>query len=254
MTQDRGAKVLFAGKVPAGLTAMQALDARRRRSATRYGGRYVQSIDGVSGSLSAEQDWFFFVNGVESGTGAAEVKLQPGDIEWWDYRSWTGSGMSVPVVVGAFPEPFVHGFQWAKPGADDQGRRCARDRCQVQRHVSPPAPNEIDIVSAGAPGRGGRIERHRQQACVLELGGRIAEKLSSDPTALRYRYQVRTVSAGPHQPCSRRSSSTALLAAHTTSVAVICLILLIVALKRTRASAAGRTCSARSRARSSSSS
>ena len=25
--------------------------------------------------------------------------------------------MSVPVVVGAFPEPFLHGFQWAKPGA-----------------------------------------------------------------------------------------------------------------------------------------
>ncbi len=116
VTQDHGAKVLFAGTVPAGLTAMQTLT-RVEKVGTRYGGRYVQSIDGVSGSLSAEKDWFFFVNGVESGTGASEVKLKPGDIEWWDYRSWKGSGMTVPVVVGAFPEPFVHGFQWAKPGA-----------------------------------------------------------------------------------------------------------------------------------------
>ena len=116
VTSDRGAHVLFTGKVPAGLTAMQAL-VRVQKVSTRYGGRYVQSIDGVSGSLSAEKDWFFFVNGVESGTGAAEVRLRPGDVEWWDYRSWRGGGMSVPVVIGAFPEPFLHGFQWAKPGA-----------------------------------------------------------------------------------------------------------------------------------------
>ena len=116
VTQDHGGQVLFTGKVPAGLTAMQALT-RVQKVGTRYGGRYVQSIDGVSGSLSAEKDWFFFVNGVESGTGASEVKLKPGDVEWWDYRSWKGSGMTVPVVVGAFPEPFLHGFQWAKPGA-----------------------------------------------------------------------------------------------------------------------------------------
>src|SRR4029077_12687601 len=72
VTRDRGAHVLFEGDVPAGLTAMQAL-VRVQKVSTRYGGHFVQSIDGVSGSLSAEQDWFFFVNGVESSTGAAEV-------------------------------------------------------------------------------------------------------------------------------------------------------------------------------------
>ena len=36
--------------------------------------------------------------------------MHPGDVLWWDYRHWSGGGMSVPVVVGAYPEPFLHGF------------------------------------------------------------------------------------------------------------------------------------------------
>jgi Domain of unknown function (DUF4430) len=184
VTQDHGTKVLFAGKVPAGLTAMQTLT-RVEKVGTRYGGRYVQSIDGVSGSLSAEKDWFFFVNGVESGTGASEVKLRPGDTEWWDYRSWKGSGMTVPVVVGAFPEPFVHGFQWAKPGATIKGGGALATLLQ---RLIPAGPNEIDIESTVPPDEA-VAERHGNKV-VLVLGARIAEKLSSDPTALRYQYQV----------------------------------------------------------------
>jgi Domain of unknown function (DUF4430) len=184
VTSDRGAHVLFAGKVPAGLTAMQAL-VRAQKVSTRYGGRYVQSIDGVSGSLSAEKDWFFFVNGVESGTGAAEVHLRPGDIEWWDYRSWRGGGMNVPVVVGAFPEPFIHGFQWAKPGATIKGGGALATLLQ---HVVGPGPNEIDIETSVPPDEA--LAERDGNKVRLVLGVRIAEKLSSDPTALEYRYQV----------------------------------------------------------------
>ena len=32
---------------------------------TRYGGRFLQSIDGIYGSLTGQRDWFFFVNGIE---------------------------------------------------------------------------------------------------------------------------------------------------------------------------------------------
>ena len=110
VTRDNGAQVLYTGTVPAGLTAMQALE-RKLKVSTRYGGRFVQSIDGVSGSASGQRDWFFFVNGIEADTGAAEVRLRRGDAEWWDYRSWKGSGFTAPVVVGAFPEPFRHGFE-----------------------------------------------------------------------------------------------------------------------------------------------
>lgn len=108
VTRDRGAKVLLVSSVPAGLTAMQAL----RRVAdvkTRYGGRFVQAINGLEGSVSARRDWFYFVNGYDADRGAAEYRLHPGDVEWWDYRSWTAPN-DVRVVVGAFPEPFLHGY------------------------------------------------------------------------------------------------------------------------------------------------
>ena len=48
---------------------------REAEITTRYGGGFVQSIDGLEGALDAGRslDWFFFVNGIESSTGAAEV-------------------------------------------------------------------------------------------------------------------------------------------------------------------------------------
>ena len=109
ITRDRGASVVLVKKVKAGQTAMAALQDVAKVK-TRYGGRFVQSIDGVSGSLSQHRDWFYFVNGYEADRGASDYTLHDGDVEWWDYRSWKGPAMHVPVVVGAFPEPFLHGY------------------------------------------------------------------------------------------------------------------------------------------------
>ena len=108
VTRDRGTRVLLQRTVPAGLTAMQGLD-RVAHIKTRYAGRFVQSIDGFEGSLSARRDWFYFINGYEADRSAAEYRLHAGDVEWWDYRSWR-TKMVQPVVVGAFPEPFLHGY------------------------------------------------------------------------------------------------------------------------------------------------
>ena len=112
ITHDRGARLVMTREVPAGLTAMQALD-RVADIETRYAGRYVQSIDGVAGSLRQRRDWFYFINGYEADRSAAEYRLRAGDVEWWDYRSWQGA-MRQPVVVGAFPEPFLHGYDGKK--------------------------------------------------------------------------------------------------------------------------------------------
>ena len=109
VTTDRGERVLLTTRVRSGLTAMQAL-ASVAKVKTRYGGRYVQAINGIEGSLSRQRDWFYFVNGYESDRSAADYRLQPGDVEWWDFRSWKGAAASVPVVIGSYPEPFVHGF------------------------------------------------------------------------------------------------------------------------------------------------
>ncbi len=184
VTRDRGAHVLYAGSVPAGLTAMQTL-ARKVHVTTRYGGRFVQSIGGVSGSASAQRDWLYFVNGVEADRGAAEVRLRPGDVEWWDYRSWSGGGYSVPVVVGAFPEPFRHGFEWVKPGARVDGAGAAV--ATLQKLVGR-GPNVIVVDAQAAPGsarasRSGNLVR-------LVLGTTAAARLAADPSAFRYRYEV----------------------------------------------------------------
>jgi hypothetical protein len=109
VTTDRGTRVLRTTRVRAGMTAMQAL-ASVAKVGTRYGGRYVESIDGIEGSLSQQRDWFYFVNGYEADRSAADYRLHPGDVEWWDYRSWKGSAESIPVVVGSYPDPFVHGY------------------------------------------------------------------------------------------------------------------------------------------------
>jgi hypothetical protein len=77
---------------------------------TRFGGGFVQSIDGLEGNKTAEHDWFFYVNGSESSKGAADYDLNPSDVVQWDYHRWTAT-QHVPVIVGAFPEPFVHGLE-----------------------------------------------------------------------------------------------------------------------------------------------
>jgi len=109
VTRDRGTEVVLAKSVPSGLTAIQAL-ARVADVDTSYGGRFVQAIEGVAGDSSREKSWFYFVNGIEADRGAAEYRIRPGDVIWWDYRSWAGDSMRQPVVVGSFPEPFVHGY------------------------------------------------------------------------------------------------------------------------------------------------
>jgi Domain of unknown function (DUF4430) len=91
-------------------TVMRALE-RNAEITTSYGGDFVQSIDGVEGeSRSGERfDWLFYVNGVESTVGAGAYSLQGGESIWWDYRDWSAA-LRVPAVVGAWPQPFLGGY------------------------------------------------------------------------------------------------------------------------------------------------
>jgi hypothetical protein len=77
---------------------------------TRFGGRFVQSIDGLAGQGAGGQvDWFYWVNGVEADKGAAEWQVSPGDQILWDHRDWSAA-MRVPAIVGSYPEPFTSGL------------------------------------------------------------------------------------------------------------------------------------------------
>lgn len=91
-------------------TVMRLLD-RNVEIETRYGGGFVQTIDGIDGGDvdGRPYDWFFFVNGIEADRGGADYALSDGDRVWWDFRDW-GAAMRIPAVVGQFPQPFVSGY------------------------------------------------------------------------------------------------------------------------------------------------
>jgi hypothetical protein len=187
VTHDRGARVVYAGTVPAGLDGIQALE-RKLKVTTSYGGRYLESVDGVAGSLSGQRDWFFFVDGIEGERSATEVTLRPGDVLWWDYRHWDGATMSIPVVAGAYPEPFIHGFPGTTSVVASDSKLAAQIAAQVHGVVGPAAKARNSIVIGGklAP-QTVRIERVGNGA-RLELGLAIARRLARDPHALRFRY------------------------------------------------------------------
>lgn len=113
---------------------------------TRFGGRFVDSIEGIetAGSVGM-RDWFFFVNGVESGTGAAEYELSPGDRVQWDFRDWEAA-MRVPAIVGAFPEPFLSGLKGERRPVRVECDDAESDHCKEAKD----ALERVDVPTAGS--------------------------------------------------------------------------------------------------------
>jgi hypothetical protein len=182
------------------VTVLQALD-READVDTRYGGRFVQAIDGLEGSVAAGRDWFYFVNGYEADRGAAEYRLRDGDVAWWDFRSWRGR-REQPVVVGAFPEPFVHGYggktrpaavRYAEPAQAGDARALAKllGASSVEPSSSP-APDDANVLrlERGAGRFEARLRDGGAAGAPVEfvLGGADAARLARDPELVRFRY------------------------------------------------------------------
>lgn len=74
----------------------------------RVVGNTVTAIDGVGAKPGSS--WFLFVNGSASGIGPRKRRtvVHAGDRIWWDFHDDTAT-RKVSAVVGAFPEPFIHG-------------------------------------------------------------------------------------------------------------------------------------------------
>ncbi len=193
VTRDRGSVVLHASKVPAGESALQGLD-RIAAVKTRFGGRYVRGVDGIS--EHRRRAWFYYVNGYLADRSASDYRLRPGDVEWWDYRTWRDP-LDDAVVVGAFPEPLLHGYDARRrrtvvlsldPGL---GRRIA---ALVRGRVASTAPREANVVELVRSARPrARVELRRPGAgspvrFILEAG--FARRLLARPGLLRQRYRV----------------------------------------------------------------
>jgi Domain of unknown function (DUF4430) len=91
-------------------TVMRLLQRNAPKVATKFGGNFVSSIDGVAGGQRNGDpfDWFFYVNGILADQGATAIKVHQGDRVWWDWHDWSLVD-EIPAVVGSFPEPFLHG-------------------------------------------------------------------------------------------------------------------------------------------------
>ena len=201
VTRDRGASVLEQGTAPAGLTALQGLD---RVTSVKTDGGFVNEIAGLERSSIPQRDWFFFINGYESDRGADAYRLHAGDIEWWDYRAWSGDARQ-PVVVGAFPEPFLHGFTGKRrpaavryqPGFGSEARALAR---VIHAYSIAPAGTP---VARGANllvlvnGKSGLEAGMRLNASVnagdpvqfVVSGKSFARRLARDPAIVRFRFE-----------------------------------------------------------------
>jgi uncharacterized protein DUF4430 len=186
VTRDRGAHVVYSGSVPAGLNGVQAVE-RKLKVTTRYGGRYLQSLDGIEGSLGAQRDWFFYVNGKEGGRSAAEVRLRAGDVLWWDYRRWTGATMHLPVVAGAWPHPFVDSGPTSVVSPNhDLAAELAKQVRGTPNSKSTSVKSFVIVARTFGPDHV-HIKPYRD-GYLLELGMRIAARLAKDDSALRYRF------------------------------------------------------------------
>jgi hypothetical protein len=139
VTRDYGARSLLGtrDRVTESDTVMRVLD-RKARISTRYGGGFVQSVEGLEGGeeRGRRYDWFFYVNGVASTVGAADYPLRGGDAVWWDYRDWSAT-IDVPAVVGSWPQPFVGGYDGRRrPVTVDclhGGAACGRVRSSLEQ-------------------------------------------------------------------------------------------------------------------------
>ena len=136
VTRDFGAERVLEGRedpIPGGETAMRFLN-RKADVETRYGGRFVNAIEGLRsrGAGGAHSDWFYFVNGIEADKGAAEQEVFAGDRVWWDYRDWSAA-MRVPAVVGSYPEPFLHGSDGKRFPVRLDCASDAQDQCDAVR-------------------------------------------------------------------------------------------------------------------------
>ena len=130
------------------------LTERNAEVETSYGGGFVDSIDGVEGGREVGRltDWFYSVNGIEVGTGAADYQLHDGERVWWYHREWNAA-QRIPVNVGAYTEPLASGYEGekhpvaleclAEAGCDELEERLA----DAGVELSEPEPDSIRILA-----------------------------------------------------------------------------------------------------------
>lgn len=157
-----------------GADTVMRVTQRNAKVRTRFGGDFVQAIAGISGGRvhGRPVDWFIYLNGLLTDQGAGGLRVAGGDRIWWDHHEW-GLTPDVPAVVGAFPEPFLHGAGGRTP-VMVQCERTASPACdavmaRLERH-------DVDATR-------GPLRRTRRDAPLRILVGTWARLRDGTPEA-----------------------------------------------------------------------
>jgi Domain of unknown function (DUF4430) len=174
VTRDYGSQRLVEATEedpPESETVIRFLD-READITTRYGGGFVQSIEGLPGTIEDGRsfDWFFYVDGIESSVGSAEREVRGGHRIWWDYRDWTDA-MRVPAVVGSWPEPLL------QASADDPLE------VGVECEASAAACDEVEAQLAGAEVMADVVEPGEAEESAPRVLVGEWESIRDDPAA-----------------------------------------------------------------------
>ncbi len=157
ITREFGARTLHSLRAPAvhGQETVMSLLLRNTTVGTRYGGGFVQSIDGRHGGYEGGEpvDWFYYVNGVEASKGAAEVDVHAGDRVWWDLHDWNQTDY-IPAVVGSYPEPFLNGIGGRRlpvrvECAEPEGAACRTVAAHLREAGVPAARAQLGPAGVG---------------------------------------------------------------------------------------------------------
>ncbi len=214
VTSEFGARTIGAQGPPkvVGEETVMSLLERNHRVTTRFGGGFVQSIDGVSGGSESGRpvDWFYYVNGVQAPKGAAATNVHAGDHIWWDHHDWSQTE-DVPAVVGSFPEPFVNGYGGKRypvrvECADAAGKPCGTVTERLQAAGVPAAVSAIgpggEMVIRVLVGPWSEVKREPEVARI-EQGprtGGVYARMAADGSSLTVLdadgRTVRTLGAG----------------------------------------------------------
>ena len=196
---------------------------------TRFGGRYVRGVDGLE--EHGNRAWFYYVNGYLADRSAADYRLRAGDLAWWDYRAWQDPAQD-PVVLGAFPQPFLSGYDGKRRPAvvvstDPRARAVAK---RLHARVARRAPADANVLVLGR-------ERDEDRAARLLARLAGAARLPGRPEAPAAQVAVPLplrggrVSPAPAALLLAGLAAAALLADRIVSVAAIVLVLLLVCLR-----------------------
>ena len=213
-----------AERSPASDTVMRLLQ-RNFDVKTRYGGGFVQEIDGVAGGREDGRpvDWFYYVNGIEARDGRGRrASSRPATASGG--TTTTGAPrMRVPAVVGSFPEPFLHGVgrqAAARPArlrGDAGPRRATRSQTRLERRrrdagrarsaPAAPAARRCCASLVGPLGRRARATRPPRSSSAGPRPRGVFARLDRRRAA---RSRCSTRAAGP---CARSAPGAGLVAA-----------------------------------------